>query len=519
MATAEIISIGTELLLGHVLDTNSQFVSTELANIGIDCLFRSTVGDNIDRIIGAFRQALNRSDIVISTGGLGPTADDLTHACLAQLFQVEMDFDEGVLLRIKDFFQCRGVHMVESNQKQAYRPHGSEILPNPLGTAPGIIWTLEEEVLKRVRIADPERTRYILTFPGVPTEMKKMWSDGARPFLADKTESCVLWSQELKHYGIGESTLAEQYAHLLSGANPTVAPLAGVGECRLRVSAKATSVEEAKTLARPIIEEIKTGSGQNCYGVDNDTLESVVGKLLKDKGLTIAAAESCTGGLFSKRLTDIEGSSAYVRLNVVTYADEAKRNLLGVSQELLEKYGAVSAECARAMAIGVRQLVTADIGIGITGIAGPDGGSAEKPVGLVFIGLADSAQRVKVVTCRFSEQLGRNGIRHRSASEALNLLRLHLLGANQPGDSRLDSKKDSKQYDTKKVEPKPEPRQGDRQNTASQATTPSEVKQGDMDLADCRKDSTEGGETASRKPDQSGQPHDQVRFRSRTVGA
>ena len=426
MATAEILSIGTELLLGQILDTNSQFISTELAHLGIDCLYRSTVGDNANRIAAAFKLALDRSDIVISTGGLGPTDDDLTHACIAELFKAEMDFDSNVVARIEDFFARRGINMPASNKKQAYRPHGAEILPNPVGTAPGIIWTLEEALLQQAGIAEPQRRRYILTFPGVPSEMKQMWLDSARNFLASCFVPSQLWSQELKHFGIGESALAEKYAHLLKGSNPTVAPLAGQGECRLRVSAKATTKEEAESLARPIIEEIKAGSGYLCYGVDDETLESVVGKYLRGKGLTVAAAESCTGGLFSKRLTDIDGSSRYVRLNVVTYANEAKCELLGVSQDLLDKHGAVSAECARSMATGVRHLSSADIGISITGIAGPDGGTEEKPVGLVYIGLA-SAQQVKVFPFRFDERLGRRGIRQRSSSEALNILRLHLL--------------------------------------------------------------------------------------------
>jgi len=435
MPVAEVLSIGTELLLGQILDTNSQYISTELASLGIDCLHQSTVGDNAERIMAAFKLALDRSDVVISTGGLGPTVDDLTHGSIAELFQAEMDFDETMLEKIQCYFQRRGIAMVESNKKQAFRPHGSSLLPNPVGTAPGIIWTLEEESLRKAGIANPQRRRYILTFPGVPSEMKRMWVESARTFLSTCFEASVVWSQELKHFGIGESTLAEKYADLLQGSNPTVAPLAGKGECRLRVSAKAATIEEAQSMARPVIARIKAESGHLCYGVDDDTLESVVGRCLKEKGLTISVAESCTGGLLSKRLTDIVGSSAYVRLNVVTYANEAKCDLLGVSQELLDKHGSVSAECAKAMSTGMRQLAAADIGLGITGIAGPDGGSAEKPVGLVYIGLAE-AQQVKVVTCQFPKQLGRDGIRHRAASEALNILRLHLTNSNHVHTSK-----------------------------------------------------------------------------------
>jgi nicotinamide-nucleotide amidase len=285
---------------------------------------------------------------------------------------------------------------------------------------------LKETELKKAGIANPQRPRYILTFPGVPGEMKRMWSDTAHNFLVNCFGASIVWSQELKHYGIGESTLAEKYGELLNGSNPTVAPLAGSGECRLRVSAKAATLEEAQDIARGTIEKIKLESGKLCYGVDNDTLESVVGQSLKESGFSVATAESCTGGLLSKRLTDIPGSSAYIKLNVVTYANSAKHDLLSVSQEILDRHGAVSSECAEAMAAGVRRLANSDFGLAVTGIAGPDGGTVEKPVGLVYIGLSDS-HSTKVVTCRFPEQLSRSEIRLRSASEAINLLRLHLL--------------------------------------------------------------------------------------------
>lgn len=426
MAIAEILSIGTELLLGQILDTNSQFLSIELANLGIDCLYRSTVGDNTERIINSLKQVLDRSDLVITTGGLGPTADDLTHECIAELFKVDMDFDQESLDKIQSFFKKRGLHMVESNKKQAYRPRGADILPNPTGTAPGIIWSVSPDLLKKAGIENPERARYIITFPGVPSEMKRMWNDTAREFLAGKFGPAVVWSQELKHYGIGESNLAEQFGDLLKGSNPSVAPLAGTGECRLRVSAKAATKEEAEAIALPVIEKIKAGSGHFCYGIDGDTLESVVADILKERGLKVSTAESCSGGWLSKRLTDIAGSSAYVTLNVVTYANEAKRDLLQVSQEILDRYGAVSAECAEAMALGVRKLASADFGLSVTGIAGPDGGTEEKPVGLVYFGLA-SKDGVYVLKRSFPEQIGREGIRQRSTSEALNFLRLYLL--------------------------------------------------------------------------------------------
>lgn len=426
MAIAEIISIGTELLLGQIVDTNSQYLSSELAGLGIDCLYMSTVGDNIERIVTTFKAALDRSDLVISTGGLGPTADDLTHESIARLFKAEMLFDQSVYLHIKSLFELRGWHMVESNAKQAYRPEGSQILPNPTGTAPGIIWSLSEQDLSAAGVLNPEKPRYVLTFPGVPSEMKRMWEESARSFLTRNLVLGVLWSQELKHYGIGESALAEKYADLLVGVNPSVAPLAGSGECRLRVSAKAGTESEARALALPVVEKIREGSGYLCYGTDKENLESVVAEILTNRSLTVAAAESCTGGLLSKRLTDIPGSSAYVKLNLVTYANQAKEEQLQVSREILDTHGAVSAECAEAMASGIRKLAGADIGLSITGIAGPDGASAEKPVGLVYFGLAAN-DACYVFRRTFPPQHGRDGIRQRSASEALNILRLYLL--------------------------------------------------------------------------------------------
>ncbi len=426
MFKAEILSIGTELLLGEILNTNAQFIATELADIAIGCYFQTTVGDNKARIKDCLTAALNRADIVITTGGLGPTVDDLTIECIAELFDTPLQFDEKTLRKIEHIFTVRGLAMPESNRKQALRPQGADILPNPYGTAPGIIWQLSPELLRKAGVGDAERMRVILTFPGVPAEMKAMWKETAHAFLSDKFGEGTIWSCELKHYGIGESAMAEMHADLLDLENPTVAPYAGTGECRLRVTAKAESVEAAKKLAEPIVKRIREKSGMLCYGLNEDTLESVVGSLLTERNLTVAVAESCTGGLVSKRLTDIPHSSNYTLLNVVTYANEAKQKVLGVHDYILNTKGAVSAECAHAMATGVRKLAGADIGVAVTGIAGPDGGTVEKPVGLVYLALvADHFQADKKLT--FSDKLSRNEIRIRSASEALNMVRMYLL--------------------------------------------------------------------------------------------
>lgn len=306
---------------------------------------------------------------------------------------------------------------------------GSGVLHNPNGTAPGIMWVVPEEVLAGAGVCDPARKRAILTFPGVPSELVSMWAESGAAFIADNFLTGAIFSIELKHYGIGESALAEKYSALLDGTSPTVAPYAGQGECRLRVAAKAKTMEEAKALVIPVAEQIRRESGKLCYGQDEDTLEGVVGQMLVERNLTISVAESCTGGLVSKRLTDIGGSSQYIKLNAVTYANEAKHALLGVSQDILDRFGAVSEECARAMAEGVAKLSGADIGLSITGIAGPTGGTADKPVGTVYLGLYGNGQLdTKLLT--LGSKLSRQEIRFRTSSAALNMVRLHLLSRN-----------------------------------------------------------------------------------------
>jgi len=430
MSVAEILAVGTELLLGQILDTNSQFLSEELARLGIDCYYHTTVGDNKARVRDCLKTALSRSEIVITSGGLGPTPDDLTMECIAEVMGAEQIIDDEILKGIKSFFTERGVVMPENNTKQALRPVGADLLPNPTGTAPGIIWTITPARLKEAginSIAQLEtQNRYIITFPGVPSELKNMWATTVCDFLQVKVVGATIFSVELRHFGIGESALAEKYSDLLAGSNPTVAPYAGHGECRLRVTAKSFDLDSAKKLAEPIVADIQARSGTFCYGTDSDTLESVVGDLLKKQHLTISTAESCTGGLVSKRLTDTAGSSEYVSLNVVTYSNDAKQKMLGVTDEILANHGAVSAECAEAMAHGVRKLSGADVGIGVTGVAGPGGGTAEKPVGLVYLGLSTGDKYIER-KLSLPARLGRKEIRHRTANEALNMVRLYLL--------------------------------------------------------------------------------------------
>lgn len=430
MSTAEILAVGTELLLGQVLDTNSQFLSDELARIGIDCYFHTTVGDNKARIKSSLVTALSRSEIVLMSGGLGPTADDLTIECVAEVFGAELMMDETILEKIETFFKERGIAMPESNKKQALRPRGADLLPNRTGTAPGIIWTIEPDLLEREDIKSvpklASKPRYIITFPGVPSELKCMWAETVCGFLQETVLGSTIFSVELKHYGIGESALGEKYADLLEGRNPTVAPYAGNGECRLRVTAKSIDLDSARHLVEPVVEQIRKRSGDFLYGENDDTLQSVVGELLMKQKLFIAVAESCTGGLVSKRLTDVAGCSEYIGLNVVTYSNDAKERILEVPKEIIERHGAVSAETAEAMAKGVRRLSKADIGLSITGIAGPGGGTPEKPVGLVYVGLAYENE-FELKELRYPSRLSRADIRHRTANEALNMVRLHLL--------------------------------------------------------------------------------------------
>ena len=271
-----------------------------------------------------------------------------------------------------------------------------------------------------------EGARVILTFPGVPYELKTMWQETAKLYFSVKQKTSFIYSEELKHIGIGESALAELHSGLLDGANPTVAPYAGWGECRLRVTAKAETAEHAKQLVVPVVDEIVKRSGEFYYGKNEEKLESVLGKLLTQKGLTLTLAESCTGGWISKRLTDIAGSSEYIKVNLVTYCNEAKHDYLSVSNEILTTHGAVSKECAEAMAKGIRAHNKCDIGVGVTGIAGPGGGNEEKPVGLVYLGLnSEKGACTKKLT--LGHMATRNDIRYRAVNACLNMIRLFIL--------------------------------------------------------------------------------------------
>lgn len=421
--SAEIICVGTELLLGDILNGNAQYLAQQLAQLGIPHYHQTVVGDNPDRIKQVIKIAISRANILIFTGGLGPTPDDLTCETIADFFGSPLVESPAIIEDITQKFAQRGRVMTPSNRKQALIPQGADILPNPTGTAPGIIW-------------EPRPNMTIFTFPGVPSEMHRMWEETAVPFLKSQGWGQeIIYSRSLKFWGIGESALAEKVTAYLNLPNPTVAPYAGKGEVRLRVSAKAPSEAAAEALIAPVEKQIKDIAGLDFYGVNNDSLASVVGELLRSSGETLSVAESCTGGLLGQMLTEISGSSDYFWGGVISYDNSVKAGLLGVNSEDLEKLGAVSDTVAEQMAMGVKTRLSTTWGLSITGIAGPDGGTETKPVGLVYIGLAGPGDEVSSFKYNFGTmRVGlrptvgdRSFIRHLSACTALDLLRRRLL--------------------------------------------------------------------------------------------
>ena len=411
---AEVICVGTELLLGDILNSNSQFLGIELAALGIPHYYQTVVGDNIQRVQEAIAIASKRSSILIFTGGLGPTPDDLTTEAIASFFEVPLVEREEIVQDIAAKFAQRGREMKANNRKQALIPTGAETLPNPMGTAPGIIWQVE-----------PHLT--IFTFPGVPGEMKRMWRETAVPYLKSLGWGQeIIYSRMLRFRGIGESTLAAKVERFFDSTNPTVAPYASKGEVRLRVTAKAASQEEAVALIEPVAEQIQAIAGLDYFGADEDTLASVVGQLLRDRGETLSVAESCTGGGLGEILTTTPGSSDYFLGGIIAYANQLKIALLGIEPEDLEKFGAVSAVVARKMAVGVQQQTNSHWGLSITGIAGPGGGTESKPVGLVYVGLAGKDGTAETFEYGFGQERSRSLIRYLSACNALDALRRKL---------------------------------------------------------------------------------------------
>ncbi len=415
MTSAEIICVGTELLLGDILNSNAQFLAQQLAHLGIPHYYQTVVGDNRERLKKVVATACDRSRLLIFTGGLGPTPDDLTTETLADFFDVPLEERPEILEDIARKFARRGREMAPSNRKQALLPQGAEVLPNSIGSAPGIIW-------------EPRPGLVILTFPGVPSEMRQMWQETAISYLQSRGWGQeIISSRTLKFWGIGESNLAEKVMPFFDLQNPTVAPYANNGEVKLRISAKAPTEAAALELITPVEQQLRQIGGADCYGVDGDSLATATAHLLLQTNTTLAVAESCTGGGLGQMITSVPGSSRFFLGGIISYDDRVKQALLGVEAATLQEHGAVSSQVACEMALGVKSRLGTTWGLSITGIAGPDGGSAEKPVGLVYIGLAGPESQVESSVWRFGENRSRDWIRHLSMSTALDQLRRKLL--------------------------------------------------------------------------------------------
>ncbi len=407
----EILSVGTELLLGQIVNTNAQEISRLLSELGFSVYYTTVVGDNPERLKKALAVAAGRADGVITTGGLGPTADDLTKEMIAEYCGLSCVMHEESRKKLVDYFESRGVYMPQNNLKQAEMPEGCIVLENNNGTAPGAIVETEKNVF--------------IMLPGPPREMRAMLQEKVKPYLQAKAD-CVIHSKSLRVFGKGESAIDEELADLMQHSqNPTLAPYAKTGEVELRLTAKAKTVEEAEEMLKPLEEQVRKVLGDCVYAEgEHANLQTTVVELLNQKGLTLATAESCTGGLISKKITEVPGSSACFHCGMVTYSNEQKERLLGVKGDTLVTYGAVSEETALEMSKGAKEKSGADIGIGITGIAGPSGGSEEKPVGLVYISictdLVHQAYRLHLTG-------NRDVIRERASLHALDMVRKCIL--------------------------------------------------------------------------------------------
>ncbi|WP_281526149.1 competence/damage-inducible protein A [Intestinibacter bartlettii] len=407
---AEIITVGTEILLGDILNTNSRYLSRELAAMGIEMYYQITVGDNEERLLKTLEESLNRSDIVICTGGLGPTEDDITKEVCAKYFGYELELHKSSLDAMIERFKHMNRVPTKNNEKQAYFPKEAYVLKNDNGTAPGCIMEKEGKM--------------IVVLPGPPKEMESMFENYVKPYLSKLTDD-VIESEVLRIIGVGESKVENDILDIIdSQTNPTIATYAKGYECTLRITAKAKSVEEAKELIKPMSDEMKRRFGQSLYATGETSIEEVVAKMLVENNLKIAVAESCTGGMVSASLINYPGISSVFMEGCVTYSNEAKMKSLGVKKETLDVYGAVSPECAKEMASGVAARYNTNVGIATTGIAGPGGGTDEKPVGLVYFGIYING---KVITKKYVFNGDRQGIRERATRTILNDLRLELL--------------------------------------------------------------------------------------------
>lgn len=407
--SAEILCIGTELLMGNTVNTNATYIAKGLAQNGINVYHQAVVGDNPQRLKESLDLAFSRSDIVITTGGLGPTYDDLSKETIAAWFGKELVLHEESLRHIEDFFRRLGREMTDNNRKQAMMPQDCTVFPNPNGTAPGCA------------IEKDGKVAFML--PGPPREMRPMFDNYVIPYL-QKDSDTVLVSKMIHLFGIGESMLEHKLHDIMvESSNPTLAPYAKEGEVQLRVTARVHRDEDAEAILQPMMDKVSEIAGEFIYGIDIGDLQTAAVTRLKEKGLHVATAESCTGGYVSKRLVDVDGVSEVFDCGVCSYSNDIKEKVLGVSHDTLIAYGAVSEQTAREMAAGVRRLSGAEIGVSTTGIAGPGGGSPEKPVGLVYVAV-DSDKYSEVLKLQIPSRSddAREYIRYIASSNALHLI-------------------------------------------------------------------------------------------------
>lgn len=411
MTTVELICVGTELLLGDIVNTNAAFLAGRCADLGLSCYYQSVVGDNAERLSAVLKCAMERSDVVILSGGLGPTEDDLTKEVAAKVCGRKLCVDDNCMERIAEYFSGRDIKPTENNWKQAKVPEGAIVLDNNNGTAPGII-------------IEAENARVIL-LPGPPNELVPMFEESVAPYL-EKLTPGVIESQTVKICGVPESKVEDMIKDIIDAqTNPTIAPYAKTGEVHLRVTASAEDQKAARKLIKPVVKELKARFGGDIYTTEKDTtLEKAVVELLLANKLTVACAESCTGGMLSARLINVPGVSEVYKTGFVTYANKAKRKALGVKKGTLQKYGAVSSQTAEEMAKGAAFVTKADVTVAITGIAGPDGGTEEKPVGLVYIACNVKG---KVTVKEFRFRGNRAKVREGAVSSALALMRSCIL--------------------------------------------------------------------------------------------
>jgi nicotinamide-nucleotide amidase len=409
---AEILAVGTELLMGQIANTNAQYISSRLPDVGVGVYYHSVVGDNPLRLKECLTLALKRSDVVVMTGGLGPTQDDLTKETVAELLTRKLVLNKESLDRIEEFFKRIDRTMTNNNVKQAYLPEGCIAMQNNNGTAPGCIIEADGKV--------------VIMLPGPPSEMKPMFEEYVIPYFKAKADF-ILVSKFLRIFGVGESAMEEKIIDLIENqTNPTIAPYAKDGEVTLRITARCKKEEEADGLIKPVLEEIRKRLGSAVYSTENKNMEEVVGELLLENNVTVAFAESCTGGLAAGKITSIPGISRVFNRGIVSYSNEAKIENLGVNPATLEKFGAVSREIAIEMAEGIRKVSNTDLGLSITGIAGPGGGTDEKPVGLVYVALADKSG----VQCKELRLWGnRDRIRNVTILYAFDMIRRNVINA------------------------------------------------------------------------------------------